>query len=142
MDSIELLIKYHEGYATKVYRDSEGNLTCGYGHLLALGSPVSKEIAEMFFQADMGIAYDIYRGLYLDLDPVRQAALINLCFNMGDGPTGIRDHDKMLDALQAQDWIKAAWELKNNSIWWYQVGRRGPDIWSMLMTGQWPQIPK
>jgi len=140
MNLTEELIKFHEGYASKVYRDTEGNLTCGYGHLLYQGSPVSKIIAEEFFRADMEAAYHIYSSLYLDnLDPVRRAAMINLCFNMGNR---IRKHTEMLKALRKQDWLKAAYELKYNSIWWYQVGRRGPDIWGMLMTGNWPTIPK
>lgn len=62
MPSLEQLLKEREGVTTKVYKDSEGKLTVGIGHLvtsadnLKLGDEITDQQVSEFFKKDSAAA--------------------------------------------------------------------------------------
>jgi lysozyme len=83
----EELIK-HEGYSESAYPDSLGYWTIGIGHLIdgRIGGKLSQDTIYAIFEQDIeNCVKDLDENLFWwrNLDPVRQRALINLCFNMG-----------------------------------------------------------
>ena len=132
-DETRKMIKRHEGYLEKVYKDSLGNLTCGYGHYLAEGSEVPRDVSDAFFTDDMIRAHIGYCILKLDLDPVRKAVIIDMLFNLG--LSGVQKFVKMLAAIKEEHYVLAAEEMRN-SLWAKQVGTRATELSSMMRTGK------
>ena len=131
----ELLMR-DEGLRLKVYTDSTGHLTIGFGRNV---SQVGISLAE----AELLLDHDIQRTTAdvlaalpwtMGLDDARRDALINMAFNLGIG--GLLGFHKMLAACQAGDWATAGLEALN-SDWARQVGPRAYRISRQLETGVW-----
>lgn len=135
MDLAKKLIEFHEGHENKVYIDSEDVLTCGIGHALHVGSHVPETAVQGFFNNDVKDAISLYNSMALGLGPIRRAAMIDMCFNLGPQLKSWR----LIDALRKEDFIRAGDEMKD-SKWWRQVGRRADDLWYIIMTGQLPPM--
>lgn len=69
---------------------------------------------------------------YGDLPNNIQAALINMCFNMGIGR--LLSFKKMIAAIKAEDYTRAAIEALD-SKWASQVGDRANDVAVMMREG-------
>jgi lysozyme len=130
-------IKHHEGYREKVYIDSVGVPTGGYGHAFLNGSRLPAIVCEMLFEQDFNIAKQDYEFLAnrhgLDLDPVRRGVIINLLFNMGI--VRVQKFVKMLAALSNKAWGLAADEMLD-SKWAKQVGKRSTYLAEKMRNGQ------
>jgi lysozyme len=134
MDLIAQL-RRDEGVRNFPYVDTVGKTTIGVGRNL---TDVGLSDAEV----DLLLANDIAKvqgqlapfGWYVKLDPVRQAAIQNMAFNLGIG--GLLHFPAMIHYLQMQDW-KGAHDEALNSAWASQVGARAQRIATQLMTGQW-----
>ena len=136
----EELIRY-EGREQKVYLDTLGLKTAGVGHLLLsadrelpVGHIIADSVIDKWFDAD------IIRSTYIakscvtnfdQLDDTRQRILIQLAFNMGNRLLGFK---KTLALIEQSKFAKAADELQD-SKWFTQVGRRGPETCYALRTG-------
>lgn len=105
-------IKEEESLRLNVYRDSLGNLTIGYGHLLRVGSIIPENVADALFEFDFNRAIKDYESLELDLDPVRRGVIIDMLFQMGLG--GVYKFKNMLKHLRNKNWIQAAYELMDS----------------------------
>ena len=131
------MIKFHEGFIDRVYADSLGNLTCGYGHFLDVGSFVPKEVAEIFFKLDFIHAQNNYNRITakfgFTLDEVRKAVLIDMLFNLGYG--GVMKFGKFLAALTIGDYDEAADQMVD-SLWAKQVKTRAVRLAKMMRTGE------
>ena len=68
------------------------------------------------------------------LNDARQAACINLIFNLG--ATRLRGFVKSLDAMANEKFDLAADEFMN-SKWATQVGNRAVEVTDMIRSGQW-----
>jgi lysozyme len=68
------------------------------------------------------------------LDGVRQAAVVELIFNMG--LARFKGFKKFIGFMSEHRWVHAAGELKN-SLWYTQVGNRAPTIINQILTGKW-----
>ena len=132
----------HEGIVHKVYLDSLGYKTAGIGHLLpkntqlAVGTLIPDEQVQHWFEEDileaLSTAKSVLGKEYFDeLDDNRKAIVVNLAFNLG---YKLRDFKNTLAALRAHDYELAAKRLEN-SKWYTQVGRRGPEICDALRNG-------
>ncbi len=85
-------IKQHEGYDNEVYRDTEGNPTIGYGHLIQQEEledfnemGIEEEQAEKYLLQDIAEAQanaESYQ-FFSKMDPARQDVMIEMIFNMG-----------------------------------------------------------
>lgn len=123
-----------EGSYTSLYKDTTDNWTIGIGHNLS-SKGISKGVLELMFAEDVRDAQVTLTKLVPDwqtLSEARQNALVELAFNMG---TRLAGFAHMLAAVHSGDWGRAADELQD-SLWFKQVGRRGPRLVSVLRTGQ------
>jgi lysozyme len=134
MDLKEQLIR-DEGSRPKVYLDTAGIPTIGVGRNLRDVGLSQSEI-EMLLSNDIArveASLAIYPWFTV-LDPVRQAAVMNMAFNLG--VSGLLHFPHMLSALDKQDWTTAASEALN-SAWAAQVGARASRIAQQISTGEW-----
>lgn len=135
-DQIKAMIQGHEGYEDHVYLDTEDKLTCGWGHLLAVGTKVPPAASEAFFDQDFRIASADYLSLVreynFNLNGVRRAILIDMLFNMG--LTRVRRFVLMIKALQNEDWELAAEEMVD-SRWYRQTKTRAKELVQMMREG-------
>ena len=99
----------NEGCSLKVYLDTRGAPTVGYGHKCTRGTTIPQAAADIIFQADYDLAVSGYRTLRLDLDDVRRSVIIDMIFQMGI--VGVSKFDDMLTALRNKDFPRAANEL-------------------------------
>lgn len=131
------LIKDHEGLRSKPYLCTAGRTSIGFGRNLDdLG--IRPDEAEYMLANDIHeCRVDLIRAYswFLQLDEVRQAALIDLRFNLGQA--GLAKFVRFLAAMTKGDYEKAGAELVA-SRWYSQVGRRGPRVVKMVKTGEWP----
>jgi len=132
-------VKTDEGFRGQLYRDTEGNLTIGYGRLMekSRGGGISRDEAEYMLANDLRTAERLCEAMpaYEDLSPARQAVLVNMCFNLGAAK--LREFTKLFSALVHQDFEEAAFEMLN-SKWAGQVKGRAERLAQQMKTGQWP----
>jgi lysozyme len=134
IDSGPALTKDHEGYSP-IYLDSMGYPTQGYGSLLKKKSyKTLREYHEELFQEQYDQAVKEYETIGLSLDAVRTAAAVDMCYNLG--LKGLLGFNHFLAAIKMRDWLSAAASLEN-SLWYKQVGRRGPRITKLIREGRW-----
>lgn len=116
-------LRVHEGLRLKPYRCTAGKLTIGYGRNLEDGGLTETE-------ADYLLVSDVARAVraaahvvanFARLNPVRQAVLIDMAFNLG--ARGFAGFVKMRQAVEAEDFTRAADEMLN-SRWAAQVKSR------------------
>ena len=135
---IVAMLKAHEGVETHCYVDSRGLATIGVGRCIEKGSlGLSQSEIEMLLTndidrviRDLGSEYAWFSGL----DEVRQAAMIDLAFNLG--ATRLRGFKKALEAMENEQYQDAAFHF-SDSLWAKQVGLRAKEIAAMIHTGQW-----
>lgn len=125
-----------EGKRLTPYRDSLGNWTVGIGHLLRPGEP-RQTLTEAQCQTYLaGDIVDAERRLnrflpgWRALSDVRQRALVNLSFNLGNR---LGSFKTFLSALEREDYAVAGAALRQ-SKWFKQVKLRGPRIIHMIVT--------
>jgi len=131
--------KQFEGYRDKVYTDTRGNPTIGYGFnlndknmrsmvpadVIAGRRPLAQEEADNIFLTRYNqAARDAFNYLgpdMLKLDPQRQAIIVDMAYNMG--PNKLAEFKRMKKAIQSGDYQRAASEMKD-SDWYKQTGNR------------------
>lgn len=129
-------LRRQEGERLKPYRDSLGYLSIGVGRNLDTVGIRSDESALMLTN-DIDAAV---RGLSAELswfpalDPVRQAVLVNMAFNLG--VSGLLDFHKMLAAVEHQQYGQASDEMVD-STWAKQVKGRAAELAAQMRTGTW-----
>lgn len=127
----------HEGLRLRMYRDTVGKLTIGYGRNLE-DRGISEHEAAYLLSGDIQDATLGLIGQYpwfLDLDPVRQAVLINMAFNMG--LTTLAGFSRTLAAVARADYADAA-DRMLQSKWATQVGARAVELAEQMRSGAWP----
>jgi hypothetical protein len=157
MPSMTAELMQAEGTILYVYDDAtdapivkgytlQGNPTIGTGRNLAKGSTgismaenyllLGNDIveAEMILDGDpdWNTATWTWRSA---LTPIRQRALINLVFNMGDH--GLDEFVLFRAALQAGNYAEAGAQLEQSN-WWNEVGQRGPRVQFMIINNEVP----
>lgn len=126
------------------YLDTLGNWTVGVGHLLppdltreqVQSMNLSADEIDVLLEKDVDEAAQGAKsfGWFLTLDEVRQAAIINLVFNLGRN--GFAKFVKTIGAIQNREYQKAG-RMLLQSKWAAQVGpRRSGRLARMLETGQ------
>jgi lysozyme len=139
IDSGPALTMDNEGYREGVYLDSLGYPTTGYGFCLdsSLVYQSVKDWHEHKFREMYKRAETDCESYHFDLDPVRRAAVCDLLYNLG--PNRFAKFYGFISALKAKDWEAAVHSLEN-SLWYKQVGRRGPRITNLIKHGNWDTI--
>lgn len=132
-------LKLHEGSRTHAYECPMGYLTIGVGRNIdAIGGiGLSDDEIDYLLRNDIERCYrELDRfSWFMDLDQVRQEALVNMCFNLGF--TRLLKFKNMLSSV-AEGRYKLAAADALDSKWAKQVGQRARDIAHMLEFGEYP----
>jgi len=116
------------------YTDTQEKLTIGWGRNLD-DNGISQEEADFLFDNDFSRCERELAtcSWYRDQPEGVQAALMNMCFNLG--LPRLKGFKRMIAALKAKDYTKAALEALD-SKWATQVGQRAKDVAVMLREGK------
>tara|TARA_A100000172_G_scaffold62677_1_gene42074 strand:- start:1142 stop:1573 length:432 start_codon:yes stop_codon:yes gene_type:complete len=129
LELIKEEIKEEEGYRNKIYKDTLGFATIGYGHLVKPTDSFkegiiydSKELTRIF-EYDFQIAYQDALSLTKDLDINEKAVeiLIHMCFQLGKPK--VMKFQRMFDNLRKKDYVNAGFEMED-SRWAKQTPNR------------------
>lgn len=129
-------LERHEGLRLKPYLDTVMKMTIGYGRNLD-DVGITQDEAHYLLSGDID---RVIRGLtarypwFVDLDPVRQAVLVNMGFNLGLGRLSL--FLKMLTAVKNKQYGLASDEMID-SAWHTQVGGRAGELAAQMRTGTW-----
>ena len=136
-DKLIAMLKRHEGVESHAYHCSENKVTIGVGRIVdkAGGLGLSDDEVDYLLQNDidrvsgeLDSEYEWFAGL----DEVRQDAMIDISFNLGQ--TRLRAFKKALAAMSEGDWGEAAAQFMD-SRWSGQVGNRAKELPEMIRTG-------
>ena len=135
-DNLRQLLTKHEGKRLRPYYDEMGKITIGIGrNLTDVG--ISEEECEMFFENDVSAALAHVENVFPEYSlwaEARQDAMIDMVLNVGIG--GLMGFKNMIDAIHAEDWGKAASEMRN-SLWAHQVPKRAEELARMVESGEY-----
>jgi len=110
------MIKRHEGLRGRVYLDTEGVPTGGWGHAFHVGSELPFDVCLKLFNHDFGVALSdaelIKEKFSLDLDGVREGVLIDMAFQLGRAK--LMEFKNMIAALIVEDYDEAAKQILNS----------------------------
>ena len=134
-----------EGNRLVAYKDSEGNWTCGRGHLMPPAAPgrswegftVIQSTSDRWFCQDLLNAITLAKKWpeFASCDTAaRQNALCEIAFNLAGRWQGFH---KARAAIQAKDWQTAHDEMLN-STWHAQVKGRAERLANYILTGEYP----
>ena len=132
-EEVKERIKKHEGFVNKIYLDSLGKATIGYGHLITPndnfeeGVEYSKELLNEVFNRDFLIAKRDADELLQDISIVENAhgIIIEMVFQLGK--TGVSKFKKMFTALSVEDYNEAANQMLD-SQWRKQTPKRCEEL--------------
>jgi GH24 family phage-related lysozyme (muramidase) len=131
-------IKSNEGLRLKVYKDSLGFLTVGYGHLInaseakSIGKVISQEKADDLFEKDFNSAMERYSDLKLNLNDNRKMAIVDMIFQLGIG--GVMAFHNMLSLLKEGRFDMAADALMD-SLYAKQTPNRAKKNHDLILNG-------
>ena len=139
MEKLIAQLKVHEGSRTHAYDCPEGYTTVGVGRNIDPngGLGLSEDEINYLLRNDIERCYrELDRfSWFMDLDQVRQEALVNMCFNLGF--TRLMKFTNMMAAMAEGKYSLAASEALD-SRWAKQVGNRSKDIAHMLEFNEYP----
>lgn len=127
-------LRRDEGVRPAMYIDSVGIATIGVGHRLDLPLCPAAIDAQLRHDVEMADLACQRFAFWPRLSEARRGVLINLCFNVG--LQGLLGFAKMLAAIEADDWQRAAAELLD-SRYATQVGDRAKRLARQLITDEW-----
>jgi len=138
LDSVENLIKHHEGLKLTPYKCTADKLTIGYGRNLEDRGITSHEADVLLHQDIEDVVQSLENNIsyYHELSEPRRAVLIDMCFNLGW--RGLSKFVKFFDALQQRDFDTASREMMD-SKWASQVGLRATRLSVMMRDNSWPR---
>jgi len=138
MERLVKMLKLHEGVRNHVYVCTAGYETIGVGRNISeSGLGLTDEEINILLMNDIErVKKELSSsfGWFVDLDEVRQNAIIDMCFNLG--LSRLNQFVKALDGMASKDYDKAADEFMD-SRWSQQVGKRAVTITEMIRTGEY-----
>lgn len=136
MKLLEKRIKEHEGFRDRVYLDSEGKPTCGWGHHLWVGSKVPLVACEEFLKMDLASAVSGFSTIppvwRKRLNTARARVITEMIFNMNTQK--VLQFRKMWEAIERADFETASKEMVD-SKWAEQVKSRAVLLAEIMRTG-------
>tara|TARA_R100001510_G_C7570088_1_gene146807 strand:+ start:264 stop:686 length:423 start_codon:yes stop_codon:yes gene_type:complete len=139
MERLLKMIKLHEGVKSHAYQCTAGKWTIGVGRNIDEegGLGLSEEEINVLLINDVERVKNELTAAYFwfpALDEVRQAAMIDMCFNLG--LSRLRGFVKAIEAMSRQQYDNAADEFLD-SRWASQVGQRAIRVTDMIRTGEY-----
>jgi lysozyme len=127
-----------EGNVPYAYQDSKGLWTIGNGFLIDKGAggrlPEPVRVFWLNYLIQQTIAEMIDFPSLAGMDDCRKQIIVCLLYNMGE--THFEEFKNMLAYAAQGNYAGAADELQN-SLWFSEVGVRGPIYVNILRTGVW-----
>lgn len=127
-------LRRHEGFRDRVYLDTVGKRTIGYGWNLD-SDPMYREAADLQMKCKLEeieqrllLLYDWYPNL----SQVRKDVVLNMCYNLG--VEGFGKFRQTIWYLQNSRFAEAAQEMLR-SRWSEQVGNRARYLANLIETG-------
>lgn len=117
------LLKLHEGYRDRVYKDTVDKQTIGYGWNID-DTPICREAAEVQLKYQVELAEKEVRkaiDFFGNLTKARQEVLVEMSFNMGI--KGLMTFKNTLKLMESSKHEEAAAQMLK-SKWAEQVGQR------------------
>ena len=132
-EELKTQIKEHEGFVPRVYKDSLGKRTIGYGHLCVEpeqwddDKEYTKEELELVFDKDFNEALKNAESLIGDrpVNFIAKQVLIEMVFQLGIG--GVGKFKKMWSALDNEDYGEASFQMMD-SLWAKQTPKRAEKL--------------
>jgi len=132
-EELKTQIKEHEGFVPRVYKDSLGKRTIGYGHLCVESEQwdddkeYTKEELELVFDKDFDEALKNAESLIGDrpVNFIAKQVLIEMVFQLGIG--GVGKFKKMWSALDNEDYGEASFQMMD-SLWAKQTPKRAEKL--------------
>lgn len=130
IDSALPRLKTEEGFRSRVYRDTEGHQTIGYGWNIDAG--ITPRAAAALLQAQMEEIHEtlLTYSWYANLDQARQGVCLDIAIN--DGLHGLLAFPSMIAALSRQDWATAQMECAVTNP---ELKGRYDNLGRILLTG-------
>lgn len=128
----------HEGLRLRPYVDLRGKLTIGIGrNLTDVGISAAEAYALLDADIDAAVRWltATHDDWFPQLAPARQAAIVNMVFNVGPGT--FQAFHGVIAALRAHDYAAAASAMLD-SRWAVQVGKRATELAAIVLHGAWP----
>lgn len=133
----------NEGCCLEAKPDAKGMWVIGIGHDIPPPNggalTCTQEQADAWFVQDLAgarsNAASVVGLFWALLDPVRQAAVVDMAFELGRG--GLAEFTHMLLALRAKAWTDAS-GFCLQSAYAQEVPARARRVASMIATGAWP----
>ena len=135
MDIIEQL-RRDEGVKKFPYTDTVGKLTIGVGRNLTDKGLSDSEVSILLRNDVDEVTNELQTRLpyFNALDPVRQAVLINMAFNLGFN--GLSEFVNFLSAVAQGNWDDASVHMLD-SKWAKQIGNRATRLAEQIRSGAW-----
>ena len=134
------MLRRHEGVKSHIYRCSAGFWTIGAGRNVDPNGGIGLSDDEINYLLENDIKRCkqelISLSWFIDLDSVRQDAIVNLCFNLG--LTRLMGFKNAMAAMAEGDYERAADEFYD-SRWAKQVKSRADEVCEMIRTGRYPE---
>ena len=143
MAAYQCQLKIHEGVKYVSYLDSVNLPTGGIGHLLRaneiplfpIPTPISESQVAAWFQSDAPISIAgaqrlMGTDIWGNLSDIRKRACADLCYNMGENR--LSKFKNFIAGMKAGNYDAAGAALKD-SVWYGQVGKRGPNVITMIV---------
>lgn len=130
MESVMAMLKRHEGLELRMYEDTVGVPTIGYGH--NLNSPISIEAAAHILEDDVYAAIeelDRRKPFWKMLPREARMVILNMQFNLG-WPR-FKGFVKFWAAVEFHNYRLAAAEMRD-SRWYVQVKGRGEELAKLM----------
>lgn len=127
-------VKQHEGRRLRLYTDTEGKLSIGYGRNLS-DNGITADEAEQMLAHDLDVAYreSLAAWPWLRTQTAgRQAVVVEMALNMG--VTRLRGFGRFLEALRMGRYGEAAQEMLD-SKWATQVKGRALTLAERMRRG-------
>lgn len=126
------LAKHHEGFRSKIYVDTTGNRTIGYGINLEQG--ITEPEAAVILTMRLTPLAGLWEGIP-NLSPERKVVLVDMAYNLG--VSKLMEFQKMFDAIQNENYEDAALEMLD-SEWARQTGTRATEDAEIMRTSVMP----
>jgi len=129
-------LQRHEGYRRFIYVDTVGKRSIGYGRNLD-DVGIREHEAAYLLSGDITTAIQdlVTRYPWFErIDPVRQAVLVNMGFNLG--ATKLAGFKNTLASIERGQYGDASKRMLD-SLWAAQVGQRAVELSAQMRTGAW-----
>jgi lysozyme len=147
-DILKARLKEEEKVVNEIYKCAAKKNTIGCGHncdanplpldmqsFLESNGHITDEMIDTLLDHDIDIAEAGARKLFPEFDELtknRQAAIVDLIFNMGLGT--FSKFTRTIGAIRQHNWDAAAANLQK-SKWYAQVKSRGPKVVNLIISG-------